>query len=81
MITNVSFKTVLLVIPLLVAGCAPAYHAYPHGCVHFGYCPPTPLPLVCYPPRAHCVACPPAAEACQAASEWPQTDAIDSMPH
>ena len=30
------------------AGCAPAYHAYPCGCVPYGYCPEPPLPFINY---------------------------------
>ncbi len=49
MITRTFLAAALLVVPALVAGCAPAYHDYPHGCVRYGYCPPPPLPLVPYP--------------------------------
>lgn len=37
-------------ITLLIAttGCAPAYHAYPCGCVPYGYCPGSPLPYTGY---------------------------------
>jgi hypothetical protein len=49
MITRTFLAAALLVVSALVAGCAPAYHHYPHGCVRYGYCPPPPLPLVPYP--------------------------------
>jgi len=52
MLDNIPFKTALLLVPLLVAGCAPAYHTYSNGCVPHGYCAPPPLPHVCYPPPA-----------------------------
>jgi hypothetical protein len=29
-------------------GCASAYHAYPCGCVPYGYCPEPPLPFMNY---------------------------------
>ncbi len=29
-------------------GCASAYHAYPCGCVPYGYCPGPPLPFTNY---------------------------------
>jgi hypothetical protein len=29
-------------------GCAPAYHAYPCGCVPYGYCQEPPLPFTNY---------------------------------
>ncbi len=50
MFTRTLLAAALLVVPALVAGCAPAYHEYPHGCVRYGYCPPPPLPPVPYPP-------------------------------
>ena len=51
---DIPLKTALLVVPLLMTGCAPAYHDYPHGCVRYGYCPPPPLPHVGYPPLTTC---------------------------
>lgn len=33
---------------LAAAGCAPGYHAYPCGCVPYGYCPEPPLPFTNY---------------------------------
>ena len=64
MLIDLPWKTALLVVPLLVAGCAPAYHAYTNGCVSYGYCPPPPLPHICYPPPTHCAEanCPEPAE-------------------
>lgn len=37
-----------LAILIAAAGCAPAYHAYPCGCVPYGYCPDPPLPYTSY---------------------------------
>ncbi|MHB8860855.1 MAG: hypothetical protein ACYC6N_00515 [Pirellulaceae bacterium] len=39
-----------LAVALLAAatGCAPAYHAYPCGCVPYGYCPEPPPPFTNY---------------------------------
>lgn len=31
-----------------LSGCAGAYHAYPDGCVQYGYCPPRPLAYTAY---------------------------------
>jgi hypothetical protein len=53
MLIDIPWKTALLLVPLLVAGCAPAYHDYPRGCVRYGYCPPPPLPHIWYPPLMH----------------------------
>ena len=62
MITRTALAAALLIVPALVAGCAPAYHDYPHGCVRYGYCPPPPLPLVPYaPPPVEHIECLPAA--------------------
>lgn len=33
---------------LAASGCAAAYHAYPCGCVPYGYCPDPPLPYTAY---------------------------------
>jgi len=33
---------------LAAAGCAPAYYAYPCGCVPYDYCPDPPLPYGTY---------------------------------
>ena len=38
---------------IAVAGCAPAYHAYPGGCPSYQYCPPRPLPWPTYS-ACHC---------------------------
>ncbi len=40
------------VLLIITGGCAPAYHAYPCGCIPYGYDPPPPL---AYP---HYGACP-----------------------
>jgi hypothetical protein len=41
------------------AGCAPAYHSYPNGCVQHGYCAPPPLLYrkycACPAPIAQCL--------------------------
>lgn len=48
MSTKRTLWSLLGVILLAAAGCAPAYHAYPCGCVPYGYCPEPPLPFTDY---------------------------------
>lgn len=50
-IVRTTRRMLLLAVPLVLPGCAAAYHDYPCGCVPYAYCPPPPLPYVTY---SHC---------------------------
>ena len=43
-----AWRAAALVLLLIIAGCAPAYHAYRRGCVPYGYAAPPPLPYQTY---------------------------------
>ncbi len=68
----------LLSIPF---GCASAYHAYPCGCVPYGFCPAPPLPFSnycgCLTPRATQFQCGHATAASKEGESLPCTPATD----
>jgi hypothetical protein len=83
MIAKIAGWALLLVVPSMLVGCAPAYHDYPQGCVRYGYCPPPPLPLVAYPPPPveHIECLPAALEPLKLPPVAPDANDAEPMPY
>ena len=41
-------RPICVVLAVLTAGCAPAYHSYRCGSIRYDYCPPAPPPYITY---------------------------------